>query len=173
MYGISETKDRYTHVSCCMIPCKLRGAGATISCILSLCVGELCHSIFYHVWDDWPYMAQLTNSQFCISGDRYIINHAASTSDWVEWRLFEVRKGSSSASTNCRGRLAFIRSTGVVELSLLATWFECVSRNVLSMYGDFLYAALSKDSQCHYQCIINFEQCNPFNYWILFSRGLV
>ena len=132
MYGISETKDRYTHVSCCMIPCKLRGAGATISCILSLCVGELCHSIFYHVWDDWPYMAQLTNSQFCISGDRYIINHAASTSDWVEWRLFEVRKGSSSVSTYCRRWLAFLRGARVAKLSLLATRFQ--SASWLAMY---------------------------------------
>ena len=116
----------YTCVCCCMIPYKFKGAGLTISCILVPawqylvywhfawvnCATLSCHSIFYHDLAWLTIYGTTVKQPICRSGHQRITSCDASTSnwgecigtsliasDWEEWRLFEVRKGSSSVST--------------------------------------------------------------------------
>ena len=78
-----------------------------ISCILALFMGGLCHFSFYHDLTWLTIYDTTAKRPICTSRHRYIINNAVSANNWGEWRLFEVRKDRSSASTYCRGRIAF------------------------------------------------------------------
>ena len=91
--------------------------------ILALCMGRSCHFIFYHDLAQLTIYGTTAKWPICICRHRYIINHAASASSWGEWRLFEVRMDRSSASTYCRGRIAFFCGARAAKLSLLAAWY--------------------------------------------------
>ena len=78
-----------------------------ISCILALFMGGLCHFSFYHDLTWLTIYDTTAKRPICISRHRYIINNAVSANDWGDGRLFEVKKDRSSASTYCRGQIAF------------------------------------------------------------------
>ena len=67
-----------------------------ISCILALCVGELCHCIFYHDLARLTIYGTTAKWSICISRHWYIFHRAASAT--LRRKKTEVSKVSFSAS---------------------------------------------------------------------------